>query len=56
MFIVKNKIAIKLGIEYLFGAERDISDNLTLEGFKNAQPGKHKMDIFAFSFGLGYKF
>ena len=52
----KNKIYVKLGIEYLLGAERDISDDLTLEGFKNAQPGKHKMDIFAFSFGLGYKF
>jgi len=52
----KNKIAIKLGIEYLLGAERDISDDLTLEGFKNEQPGKHKMDIFAFSLGLGYDF
>ncbi len=56
-----NQFNVKFGIEYLFGNERDISDDLVnplnpLEGFKNAMPGKHKMDVFAFSLGVGYNF
>ena len=47
--------------EYLFGQERKISDDLNnplnpLEGFVNEMPGTHQMDIFAFSFGVGYGF
>jgi long-chain fatty acid transport protein len=43
-----NNIQIDASLEYLFGAERDITysgDNM---------PGLHQMDIFAFSIGLGY--
>lgn len=39
------------GMEYLFGAERDIDMNAT-----NEMPGLHQMDVFAFSVGIGYKF
>ena len=47
--------------EYLFGGERDIAAELNnpvnpLEGFVNEMPGKHQMDIFAFSIGVGYTF
>lgn len=37
------------GLEYLFGAERDIEMNA-----ENAMPGIHQMDIFAFSIGFTY--
>jgi len=39
------------GLEYLFGAERDIEMNA-----ENDMPGKHQMDIFAWSLGVGYAF
>jgi long-chain fatty acid transport protein len=49
-------IDINFGMEYLFGQERIISadfvDNNPMLGFKNAQPGKHHMDVFAFSLGV----
>jgi len=53
--------AIEVGAEYLFGAERVISDEWNnpvnpLEGFVNEMPGTHQMDIFAFSIGVGYGF
>jgi len=44
-----NNLALDFALEYLMGAERDIETNAT-----NAMPGKHQMDIFAFSFGFGY--
>jgi long-chain fatty acid transport protein len=54
------KLSIKFGVEYLFGQEREIAAILNnpanpLEGFTNEQPGKHQMDVFAFSLGLGLK-
>jgi long-chain fatty acid transport protein len=53
--------AFEAGAEYLMGKERIISDDLNnpanpLEGFKNEMPGKHQMDIFAWSVGVGYCF
>ena len=44
-------IMIDLGLEYLLGAERDIEMNAV-----NEMPGKHQLNIFAFSLGLGYSF
>ena len=46
-----NKMVFNLGLEYLLGAERDVEVNAI-----NDMPGKHQMNIFAFSLGLGYKF
>ena len=45
-----NNIKVDFGVEYLFGADRDI------EAAEHNMPGVHKMDIFAFSLGLGYDF
>jgi long-chain fatty acid transport protein len=45
------KIFVEAGMEYLYGAERDIELNAT-----NEMPGLHQMDVFAFSIGIGYKF
>ncbi len=45
------KIFVDFGIEYLFGAERDIPMDPAY-----AMPGVHKMDVFAFGIGIGYKF
>jgi long-chain fatty acid transport protein len=47
--------------EYLMGQEREVSSDLNnpanpLEGFENEMPGKHQMDIFAWSLGVGYAF
>ncbi|MBN1302413.1 MAG: outer membrane protein transport protein [Melioribacteraceae bacterium] len=39
---------IEGGLEYLFGAERDVELNA-----ENAMPGIHQMDIFAFSVAFG---
>ncbi|MCK4358372.1 MAG: hypothetical protein KAW92_06455 [Candidatus Cloacimonetes bacterium] len=44
-----NKFNIDFGTEYLFGAERDT------EASEENIHGKHKLDVFAFSIGLGYK-
>ncbi|MEA2104095.1 MAG: outer membrane protein transport protein, partial [Candidatus Cloacimonadota bacterium] len=45
------KLNVDFGIEYLMGEERDVTtataDNM---------PGKHQMDILAFSLGFGYNF
>ncbi len=38
------------GIEYLFGQERDVTKS------DYNMPGKHQMDVFAFSIGAGYSF
>ena len=46
-----DKLIFDLSFEYLLGAERDIEVNAT-----NEMPGIHQMDVFAFSFGVGYKF
>ncbi len=48
-------------LEYLFGAEREIEAVLVDPanpglGFTHEFPGKHKMDIFAFSIGATYSF
>lgn len=45
------KIFVDFGIEYLFGAERDIPMDPDY-----AMPGVHQMDVFAFGIGIGYKF
>lgn len=43
--------------EYLFGQERVVADDFDpLAGFENEMPGKHQMDIFAWSLGVGYAF
>jgi len=42
-------LSFDFSLEYLMGAERDIEANTT-----NAMPGKHQMDIFAFSAGFSY--
>ena len=49
------KIFVDLGIEYLFGQERDIPFD-PADPEKYAMPGKHQMDVFAFGIGIGYKF
>lgn len=43
------KVSVEAGLEYLFGAEREIKveDN-------SEWPGTHQMDIFAFSIAIGY--
>jgi len=43
------KFRVEAGLEYLFGAERDIEMNAT-----NAMPGIHQMDVFAFSVLFAY--
>ncbi len=43
-------LCVDFGAEYLFGAERNVAaaaDNM---------PGKHYLDIFATSLGLGFNF
>ncbi len=45
----KEKFGFEAGLEYLFGAERDIE--MTAE---NAMPGLHQMDVFAFSLGFTF--
>ncbi len=49
------KIFVDFGIEYLLGAERDIPFDPT-DPTKYEMPGKHKMDVFAFGIGIGYRF
>ena len=44
-----NNYKFDLGLEYLFGAEREIDAS-------GHMPGVHQMDIFAFSLGVGYTF
>ncbi|MCF7792367.1 MAG: outer membrane protein transport protein [Candidatus Cloacimonetes bacterium] len=46
----KNNFVVDFGAEYLIGGERDV------EASPHNMPGKHNIDIFAFSFGAGYKF
>ncbi|MBI5022321.1 MAG: outer membrane protein transport protein [Ignavibacteriales bacterium] len=41
-----------LGLEYLIGKDREIDPI----AHPDAMPGTHGMDIFAFSFGIGYEF
>ena len=45
-----NQFVIDFGLEYLFGAERDV------DAEEDNMPGKHKMDILAWSLGIGYNF
>ena len=52
---------VNVGLEYLFGQSRKISDEWTnpvdpSEGFKNSMPGTHQLDVFAFSIGFGMNF
>ena len=56
---VMDNLSFNFSLEYLMGAEREIADDLVnpanpMLGFKNAQPGTHQMDIFAFSVGMGF--
>jgi len=44
-----NTVCVEFGLEYLIGAERDV--NPTTENM----PGKHQMDILAFSLGVGFE-
>lgn len=50
---------VNVAFEYLFGADRVISDEFKdpitdpTDPFKNAQPGTHHLDVFAFSLGFG---
>lgn len=49
---------VNVGLEYLFGQPRKISDDLVditnpALGFKNEQPGTHSLDVFAFGIGFG---
>ncbi len=65
------KFNIDFGIEYLLGGERDIEaetiwHDMNQDGIQDPpdvdyyeainHPGKHQMDILAFSLGFGYKF
>lgn len=53
------KFSVEAGLEYLFGAERDIDSAPANEPYPlnwTNMPGLHKMDVFAFSIGFGYKF
>jgi len=55
---ITDNLSFNFSLEYLMGAEREIADDLVnptnpMLGFKNAQPGTHQMDIFAFSVGIG---
>lgn len=43
-------LSVDFGAEYLMGAERDV------EAAPDNMPGKHHVDIFAASLGVGYKF
>ncbi len=49
---INNKLNIDFGTEYLFGADRNIKFVLA----NGNMPGTHHLDVFAFSFGAGYKF
>ncbi len=49
------KLSVEAGLEYLIGAERDIPFD-PANPDKYAMPGKHQMNVFAFSIGLGWKF
>ena len=46
----KNNICLDFGLEYLFAMER------TVQPSSENMPGTHKMDVFAYSLGIGYKF
>lgn len=46
----RNKVSADFGIEYLFGIDRNI------KAMEDNMPGKHQIDIIAFTLGLGYKF
>lgn len=46
----KGKFDLDFGLEYLFGMERNIAAS------GHNMPGKHSLDVFAFSLGLGYRF
>jgi len=45
----KNKLSVDFGAEYLFGIDRNVA------GEVHNMPGKHGIDIMAFSLGVGYK-
>ncbi len=47
-----NHFVLDAGIEYLIGKDREISAAAN----PNAMPGTHGMNIFAWSFGIGYTF
>jgi long-chain fatty acid transport protein len=50
---------IDFGMEYLFGAERDVEADFKTYGDELKlmnQPGKHHLDVFAFSLGWGIHF
>lgn len=46
-----DNLVVDAGAEYLMGTERDIP----FGKYADAVPGKHNMNIFAFSIGLGYR-
>jgi len=46
----KANYKIDFGLEYLMGEERDV------DPAEHNMPGKHSLDIFAFSVGMGYNF
>jgi long-chain fatty acid transport protein len=49
---INHKLNLDFGLEYLFGADR----NIKFVPENGNMPGTHHLDVFAFSFGAGYKF
>ena len=45
-----SNLCVDFGAEYLFGADRNVT------AATHNMPGKHSIDIFAASLGIGYKF
>jgi len=57
---VNQKISVDFGTEYLFGAERDVDANIINPGTDDQEmtnvPGKHLLNVLAFSLGLNYNY
>ncbi len=56
-----DKLAIDFAVEYLLGADREISADFAnpsnpMEGFVNEMPGTHHLDVFAVTAGISYSF
>ncbi len=49
-------INIDFAFEYLFGAEREVEYYPANSYYPENMAGKHQLNVFAFSIGLGYVF